>query len=125
MDSVNLMITANHDEMTFSLKRLSGTVASVIIKTEAAAQIAGNVLEAAKAAYDATGEPPPDQMSEISLRTVYPSGYNVLPGRKPMSTMIQFHFGQTTLGIEVQKEDVQILGRRLMMAAGASEFQPE
>jgi hypothetical protein len=125
MDSVNLMITANHDEMTFSLKRLSGTVASVIIKTEAAAQIAGNVLEAAKAAYDATGKPPPDQMSEISLRTVYPSGYNVLPGRRSRSTMIQFHFGQTTLGIEVQNEDVQILARRLMMATGESEFQPE
>jgi hypothetical protein len=117
MDSVNLKVTANHEEMTFSLERLSGTVASVIISTEAAAQIAGNVLEAAKAAYDATGEPPPDQMSEVSLKTVYPSGYNVLPGRKPKSTMIQFHFGQTTLGIEVQNEDTQMLGRRLMMAA--------
>jgi len=31
--------------------------------------------------------------------------------------MIQFHFGGTTLGIEVQNEDAQILARRLMMAA--------
>jgi hypothetical protein len=56
-------------------------VASVIISTEHAAQIAGNVLEAAKTAYDATGKPPPDENDDVSLAVVRPSGYNVVPGR--------------------------------------------
>jgi hypothetical protein len=123
MADVNLKISANHDEMTFSLLRPSGTVASVVISTEAAAQIAGNVLESAKAAYDATGKPPPNESNEVALRIVRPSGYNVVPGRKSMSTMIHFHFGETTLGIEVQNEDAQILGRRLMTAAAEGNAQ--
>jgi hypothetical protein len=123
MPSINLKVNANHEEMTLSLERPTGTVASIIISTEAAAQIAGNVLEAAKEAHDATGKPPPDEMSEVSVKIVRPSGYNVLPGRNNKSTMIQFHFGETTLGIEVQNEDVQILARRLMTAAPEGNVQ--
>jgi hypothetical protein len=117
MATVGLKVSANHEEMTFSLERPSGKVASIIISTEDAAQIAGNVLEAAKAAYDATGKPPPHENDLVSLTVVRPSGYNVVPGRNTMSTMIHLHFGETTLGIEVQNEDAQILGRRLMTAA--------
>lgn len=123
MASVNLKVNANHEEMTLSLERPTGTVASIIISTGAAAQIAGNVLEAAKAAYDATGKPPPDETGEVSLKIVRPSGYNVVPGRNNMSTMIQFHFGETTLGIEVQNADTQILGRRLIAAAAEGTEQ--
>jgi hypothetical protein len=79
--SVGLKVSADDEEMTFSLERPSGTVASVIISTEHAAQIAGNVLEAAKTAYDATGKPPPDENDDVSLAVVRPSGYNVVPGR--------------------------------------------
>lgn len=117
MANVGLKVSANDEQMTLSLERPSGTVASIIIPTEDAAQIAGNVLEAAKAAYDATGKPPPDDSNEVSLKIVRPSGYNVVPGQKTTSTMIHFHFGETTLGIEVRNEDAQILGHRLMTAA--------
>jgi|GEM_PF-2151217 len=117
MANAGLKVSANDEEMTFSLERPSGTVASVIIPTEDAARIAGNVLEAAKAAHDATGKPPPHENEGVSLTIVHPSGYNVVPGRNTMSTMIHLHFGETTLGIEVQNEDAQILGRRLMTAA--------
>ncbi|MGH6702341.1 MAG: hypothetical protein ACRECG_02905 [Bradyrhizobium sp.] len=123
MPDVNLKISADHDEMTFSLLRPSGTVASIVISTEAAAQIAGNVLEAAKAAYDATGKPPPDDSNEVSLKIVRPSGYNVVPGQKATLTMIHFHFGETTLGIEVRNEDAEILGRRLMTTAAEGNAQ--
>jgi hypothetical protein len=117
MASVGLKVSANDEEMTISLERPSGTVASIIINTEDAAQIAGNVLEAAKAAYDATGKPPPHENDRVFLTIVRPSGYNVVPGQNTMSTMIHVHFGETTLGIEMQNEDAQILGRRLMTAA--------
>ena len=46
MASIGLKVSANDEEMTFSLERPSGKVASIIISTEDAAQIAGNVLEA-------------------------------------------------------------------------------
>jgi hypothetical protein len=123
MANVGLKVSANDEQMTLSLERPSGTVASIIIPTEDAAQIAGNVLEAAKAAYDATGKPPPHEDDGVSLTVVHPSGYNVVPGRTTTSTMIHIHFGETTLGIEVQNEDAQTLGRRLMAAAAEGAEQ--
>ena len=121
MASVNLKVNANHEEMTLSLERPTGTVASIIISTGAAAQIAGNVLEAAKAAHDATGKPPPHENEGVSLTIVHPSGYNVVPGRNTVSTMIHLHFGDTTWGIEVQNEDPLILGGRLRTGQGGGE----
>jgi hypothetical protein len=41
-----------------------------------------------------------------SLTAIYPSGYNVGPGRKSTSTMV-FHFGDTTLAIELPNSDAQ------------------
>jgi hypothetical protein len=123
MANVGLKVSAKDEEMTVSLERPSGAVASMIIPTEEAARIAGNVLEAAKAAYDATGKPPPHEEDQVSLTIVHPSGYNVVPGRNAMSTMIHFHFGETTLGIEVQNEDAEILGRRLVTAAAEGTAQ--
>ena len=127
MAKIQLKVSANYakGKLTLALVQDARTVASFTTDTKDASKIAGNLLSTAVKAHDLSGKPPPykTKNEEVSLTVVRPSGHNVGPGRKSTSTMMIFHFGETTLGIEVPNEDAQIIGRRLMTAAAEGRKQ--
>ncbi len=127
MGKIGLKVSANYGtgKMTLSLVKQTGTVGSLIIDTKNASQVAGNVLKTATKAHDLSGKSQPHKTKndEVSMTVVRPSGHNVGPGSKSTSTTLIFHFGETTLGIEVPNADARILGRRLMTAAAEGTEQ--
>jgi hypothetical protein len=110
--------------MDITLTKDSVDLGSVKIDTKEASRIAGVILGAVRHAYDLSGKPPPYSGKEqVDLTVVSPSGCNVGPGRKSTQTMAIFHFGDTTLGIEMPHSIAQTLGRRLMTSAAEGMLQ--
>jgi hypothetical protein len=105
--------------MEIAIKKDGVNLGSVEIDTKEASRIAAILLGTATKSYDLSGKPPPTYSKEegVNLTAIYASGYNVGPGRKSTSKMAIFHFGDTTLGIELPNSDAQSLGKRLMTAA--------
>jgi hypothetical protein len=111
--------------MSISLVKDGVSLGSVQIDTKEASRIAAIMLGSARDAYDLSGKPPPysNKDETLTLTAIHPSGCNVGPGRKSTSTMVIFHFGDTTLGIELPNSNARLLGQRLMTTAAEGEAQ--
>jgi hypothetical protein len=118
--TISLKVSAdNKGKMSLALVRGQATVASMIIDAKEAASVAGMVLGAAKRAHELSGKPQPYQTKDdpVSLTAVQCSGWNIGPGQSPETTMLIFHFGETTLGISIPHATAQLFAQRLMTAA--------
>ena len=74
MDSVNLKVTANHEEMTFSIGKAVWNGGLGHHLNRSCSPNCRQCTRSRQGRLRWTGEPPPDQMSEVALKTVYPSG---------------------------------------------------
>jgi hypothetical protein len=120
-------VTSDPADLTMHLSLMKDGVklGSVEIDTKEAAAIAGIILGSARDAYDRSGKPPPSSSKEekIDLTAIHPSGYGIGPGRKPTSSMLIFHFGDTALGIELPNSGLIELGQRLMTLGAEGSAQ--
>ena len=116
MGKMTIDLKATYEKMTLMLRRPEGIAAKVIFPTKEASRLAGNVLEAAKLAYQEVHKEPPKTAKgeKIWMSVVAPSGHNVGPAEKPKSTMMMFYFGETVLGIELPNADAETIARRIL-----------
>ena len=100
--------------MSLSIVKSEKYVASIDIDRAEASHIAALVLGHARESYAKTGKAPPYRSKEDPVDLAIPSGIGVGPGRKSSTTMLLFHFGDSTLGIELPNSELSLLGQRLM-----------
>lgn len=99
-------------------------VSRLVLEPKDVSVIAGQLLGAAAQVFEKSGKPPPYRTNEdkITATGIRCSGWNIGPGSQPEQVSLIFHFGETTLAIQMPQEHVQMLSQRLM-AASASEDQ--
>jgi len=116
MAKMSVDLQATDKKMTLMLKNPQSVAAQIIFPTKEASRLSGNLLTAARVAYEVVHKQPPKlaKGEKVSMTVVSPSGHNIGQGKKPSSTLMTFYFGETVLGIELPNDDARIIARRIL-----------
>jgi hypothetical protein len=98
-------------------------VSRLVLEPKDVSVIAGQLLGAAAQVFEQSGKPPPNRTKDdkISAKAVRCSGWNIGPGNQPGQVSLIFHFGETTLAIQMPQEHAQLLSQRLITAAAPED----